>query len=252
VRVGQVYQPPPAESEKKAEKPTDKLHDLYQQAASRYAGMDSYIARLRRREQVHGKEQPEELMLFKFRKEPWSVYFKWLGDVGKGREVAYVKGQHGSMIHTLLAAGDMPLMPAGKRMALPPDNVFVKSASRHAITEAGIGVIIDQCGRAMEAQGRGQNSFGTLTYRGPTKRPEYPRPLETVEQQIPPGLEPLLPHGGRRWVFFDPASNLPVLLITHDDKGHEVEYYYYDLLQYPVKLDNTDFNPDSLWPSTGK
>jgi hypothetical protein len=252
VRVGQVYQPPPAESEKKAEKPTDKLHDLYQQAATRYAGMDSYIVRLRRREQVHGKDQPEELMLFKFRKEPWSVYFKWLGDAGKGREVVFVKGQHGNMIHTLLAAGDMPLMPAGKRMALPPDNVFVKSASRHAITEAGIGAIIEQCGRALEAQGRGQNSFGTLTYRGPTKRPECERPLETVEQRIPAGLEPPLPHGGRRWVFFDPASNLPVLLITHDDKGHEVEYYYYDLLQYPVKLDNTDFNPDSLWPSAGK
>jgi Protein of unknown function (DUF1571) len=245
--------PPPLPRVERGEiDPAAKLRDLYQQAATRYAGMDSYIARLRRREQVHGKDQPEELILFKFRKEPWSVYFKWLGNTGKGREVVYVKGQHGNMLHTLLAAGDMPLAPAGKRMALPPDNVFVKSASRHAITEAGIGVIIEQCGRALEAQKNGQNSFGSLTYRGLMKRPEYPHPLETVEQQIPARLESSLPQGGRRWIFFDPTSGLPVLLITHDEKGHEVEYYCYDLLQYPVKLDNADFDPDRLWGSRGK
>jgi hypothetical protein len=226
-----------------------KLKDLYQQAASRFAGMDSYIARLRRREQVHGKDQPEELILFKFRKQPWSVYFKWLGETGKGREVVYVKGQHGKMLHTLLAAGDMPLMPAGKRMALAPDNVFVKSASRHAITEAGIGVIIEQFGQALKAQENGKSALGFLTYRGATKRPEFDQPLETVEQQVPPGAEASLPQGGRRWVFVDPASHLPVLLITHDDKGHEVEYYCYDRLQYPVRLDDSDFNPDKLWPS---
>jgi hypothetical protein len=73
-----------------------------------------------------------------------------------------------------------------------------------------------------------------------------------VEQQIPPGCEPALPKGGRRWVFIDPANNLPVLLITHDDKGHEVEYYCYDLVQYPVKLDDSDFNPELLWPSARK
>jgi len=42
--------------------------------------MDSYIARLTRREQVNGKKQPEEIILFKFRQQPWSVYFKWLGE----------------------------------------------------------------------------------------------------------------------------------------------------------------------------
>src|SRR5262249_40077804 len=89
---------------------------LVQQAPASYAGIDSYIARLTRREVVNGKNE-EEVMLFKFRKEPWSVYFKWLGENGKGREVIFVKGQHGSQIHTLLAAGDHPLKPAGSRMS---------------------------------------------------------------------------------------------------------------------------------------
>ena len=66
---------------------------------------------------------------------------------------------------------------------------------------------------------------------------------------IPPGVEPQLPRGGRRWLFFDPASHLPVLMITHDNMDHEVEYYCYDRIQYPVKLDDLDFDPDKLWPT---
>jgi hypothetical protein len=226
-----------------------KLRELYNQAALRFATIDSYVARLRRREQVKGKDQPEELMLFKFRKQPWSVYFKWLGQTGNGREVIYVKGQHGDMIHTLLAAGDMPLAPAGKHMALAPDNVFVRSASRHAITEAGVGVMIEKFGLALASQERDEKRFGPLAYVGAAKRPEYDTSLETVEHVIPPGVEPQLPRGGRRWLFFDPASHLPVLMITRDDKDHEVEYYCYDRLQYPVKLDDLDFDPDKLWPA---
>jgi hypothetical protein len=222
---------------------------LYNQAASRFASIDSYMARLRRREFFKGKDQPEELILFKFRKQPWSVYFKWLGAEGQGRDVLYVKGQHGNMIHSLLAAGDMPLAPAGKRMALSPDNIFVRTASRHSITEAGIGNIIEKLGQGIEAQERGDKRLGTLTYLGPTKRPEFETPLDAVEHTLPPGLELQLPHGGRRWVFFDPVSHFPILMITHDDKGHEVEYYCYDRLQFPVKLDDLDFDPDKLWPA---
>jgi hypothetical protein len=222
---------------------------LYNQAALRFATIDSYVARLRRREQVKGKDQAEELILFKFRKQPWSVYFKWLGEQGHDREVIYVKGQHGDTIHTLLAAGDMPLAPAGKHMALPPDNIFVRSASRHAIIEAGIGVMIEKFGRALDAQEQGEKKFGPLTYIGSNKRPEFDMPLETLDHLIPPGIEPQLPRGGRRWVFFDSVSHLPVLMITHDDKDHEVEYYCYDRLQYPVKLDDFDFDPDRLWPA---
>src|SRR5437899_386649 len=107
--------------------PAVKLHALYREAAERYARVDSYIVRLMRREQINGKDKPEEVLLFKFRKEPWSVYFKWLGQEGAGREVIYVKGQHENKIHTLLAAGDMPLMPAGRRIALAPDSLVVRS-----------------------------------------------------------------------------------------------------------------------------
>lgn len=239
--------PPEAPAAPSVESPLAKLRALQRQAVERYATIPSYIVRLRRHEQINGKDKPEELLLMKFRQQPFSVYFKWLGTEGQGREVVYVKGQHGNQIHTLLAAGDMPLMPAGKRIALAPDNPFVRAASRHAITEAGIGRLIDHFGELLDSLDRGDQSHGTLKYLGPIKRPEYELPLETAEQTIPPGAEAPLPRGGRRWWLFDPVSHLPVLLITQNEAGHEVEYYCHDRFQYPVKLDDDDFNPDKLW-----
>src|SRR6266852_5409842 len=129
--------------------PVPKLHSLYREAAERYAKVDSYIVRLTRREQINGKDKPEEILLFKFRKEPWSVYFKWLGTESKGREVIYVRGHYENKIHTLLAACDIPLMPAGKRFAVTPDSPFVHSSTRHSIQEAGIGVLVENFGKAL-------------------------------------------------------------------------------------------------------
>lgn len=227
------------------------VRQLQQQAAAAYSGIDSYIARLTRREQINGKSEPEEVMLFKFRKQPWSVYFKWLGETGKGREVIFVKGQHGSQIHTLLAAGDHPLKAAGSRMALSPESVFVRMACRHPITEAGIGSSIERLGAVLDALERGDPRRGMLTDLGVQRRNDYATPLALVEQVIPAGAEQALPRGGKRLYGFDPNSHLPVLVVARDEKGNEVEYYRYDRLVYPVRLDDQDFDPDRVWGKAG-
>ncbi len=223
------------------------LRQLQRQAAAWYAGVDSYTARLTRREVVNGTAKPQEILLFRFRKEPWSVYFKWLGDAGKGREVVYVKGQYENKIHTRLAAGDAPLMPAGTKMALAVDSILVRSASRHSITEAGIGSCINHLGALLDAQEHGDKSHGVLTDLGLQKRPEFNQPVRGAELAIPAGLEPELPNGGRRQYFFDPEYHLPLLVVTHDNKDQEVEYYHYDRLLAPGHLDAADFDPDRLW-----
>jgi Protein of unknown function (DUF1571) len=195
---------------------------------------------------VKDKMQPEEVVLFKFRKEPWSVYFKWLGKEGHGREVLFVKGQHEGKIHTKLAACDSFIL-AGKRLALPPDNPMVRSASRYPITAAGIGASIDRIQALLQAEKRGDRSRGTLTVRQAVVRPEFSQPVAGLEQVIPVGAEELLPRGGHRLYCFDPISQLPVLISTRDERGREVEYYRYDRLQFPVGLDADDFNPDKIW-----
>jgi hypothetical protein len=226
-----------------------RLRLLQRTAAEYYARVDSYIVRLRRREQVSGKDKPEEVILLKFRKQPFSAHLIWLKE-NSGREVVYVKGQHEDKIHTLLAAGDMPLMPAGKRVALPPDSILVRSASRHSIHETGFGTTIERFGAAIDAMEKGDRRLGTFHYLGLMKRAEFETPYEAVEHIIPAGLEPPLPRGGKRLTLFEPTTKFPMLIITQDDTGHEVEYYCFDRLQYPVRLDDEDFDPDKLWPAS--
>jgi len=227
----------------------DRLPQIAREASESYSHIDSYIARLRRKEQINGRDKPEEVMLIKFRKQPWSVYFKWLGTEGAGREVIYVKGRYEDKILTLLAAGDMPLMPAGKRVALAPDSLLVRSSSRHAIYESGIGSLVDHFGQLVEVGSRGGMHGGSMKYLGSVRRPEFDHPCEAAEQIIAPGVEPSLPRGGRRLWVYDPILKLIVLTTAQDDTGHDVEYYCYDRFQFPVRLDDDDFNPDKLWPA---
>lgn len=230
--------------------PTSMPHtarQLIQQAADRCATLDSYIVRLTRRESMKGKAGPEEIISFSFRKKPFSVHLKWLGKTAEGREVIYVKDRFDNKIHTKVAAGDSLLIPAGARLSLSPDNPLVRAASRHPITDAGICKCIDSLVALLDASERGDHRFGTLTVLAPQKRPEYPQPVETLQRLIPPGVEPELPRGGRRLMFFDPEWRLPMLVITYDDKGNEVEYYRYDRMMTPANLDDDDFNPDKLW-----
>ena len=228
--------------------PFAAIRRLHREAVASYAVIDSYNVRLRRREQVNGKNKPEEVILFSFRKEPWSVHFKWIGETGKGREVVYVKGQYENKIHTLLAAGDNILLKAGTRFSLSPDSPLIRNESRHSISDAGVGHLIDNFGTVVEAAERGNLSLH-VKYLGLARRSELGAPVEAVQNDIPPGIDPQLPHGGRCLWYFDPANHLPVLLITYDERGQEVEFYCYDFFQFPVKLDDRDFNPDLLWPA---
>ncbi len=225
----------------------EAVEALHESARARYERIDSYIARLTRREVVKGKRRPEEVILFKFRKEPWSAYLKWLGQEGRGREGVYVKGRHQGKVHTRLAWGDLPLVPAGRRMALDPDGALMRAASAHPVTALGIGASIDKLGVVLAAQRRGDDSLGRLSHVGPARRPEFDAPADGVRHSVPRGLDPALPRGGSRTYFFHPHSGLPTLVVGLDHVGGEAEYYHYDRLQESVKLDDDDFDPDMLW-----
>ncbi len=226
--------------------PVKTPRDLLKAAQARLPELDSYIVRMARREVIGGKAMPEEVMLFRFRARPWSVYFKWLGKEGKGREVVFVKGQHGDKIHSLLAAGDVPFLPV-KRMSLSPDNALVKGAARHPISEAGIAACISRMERLLnDVQARGDKA-GRLAVLGPMQRPEFDKPVLALEHTIPPKEDETLPLGGKRTYYFDPDTNLPMLVTAEDEKGREAEYYRSDRLLTDVKLDDADFDPDRLW-----
>jgi len=224
----------------------DAPRRLHRDAVAAYARQPSYIARLKRREWVNGRPRPEETLIFKFREDPWSVHFKWLGQEGQGREVLYVRGQYGDKLHILTAANDVPFTPGGRLLALALDSILVRSSSPYPITEAGIGRLIERYGRLLDAVDNKQPA-AAVKYLGPTQRPEYPGVLEGIEGQLPASFAPEVPQGGKRTVFFDPTTKFPVVTATYDLAGQEVSYACFDRLQLGVRLDDDDFNPEKLW-----
>ena len=222
------------------------LRSLHQRAAARYAAMDTYTMRFKRREVVGGSAKPEEVIEGKFRREPFSVYFKWVGEEGKGREVCYVHGQNENLIHTLMAPGDLFLF-GGKVFRVSPDSSLVKSKSRYPITEAGLGSLIDRYGRLIAAVEKGDVSEGSAEYVGRRKRPEFDEPVDVALQVLAAKNDPSLPRGGQRFWHFDAKDGLPVLVLTLDETGREVEYYCHDRIVGPARLDDDHFNPEKLW-----
>jgi hypothetical protein len=229
------------------DKPAGDLQTLHKLAAESYSSINCYLVRFKRREQVAGKDMPEELMLMKFREQPRSIYMKWLAEVGHGRELIYVQGKFDDKLHIRLAAGDILLLPAGKKMSFALDSPLVRAKSRHLITEAGVGQSIEMFGSLVKDLNNKDDRSGSLKYLGLVKRPEFEGKVEGVLQTIPPKSENTLPRGGQRYWYFDTRLRFPVLLVTFDEKQHEVEYYCFDRWYFPGQFFEDEFNPNVLW-----
>jgi len=226
------------------------LRQLANKALEKEKSLNSYICRLRRREQASAKTEPMEVIMLKYRRSPLSLHFKWLGDENKGRELVYVKGQFDDKVQVVTGQGDW--LGPGRYMQFSPDSELMKSRSRYPITEGGIGAAVVRFSALLDAIDHGQPNAGSVRYLGKKTRAESPSPMETVEQIILPGVESFLPKGGTRYLYFDETTSLPLLIQTYDHNHYEVEYYCFDRFQAPVPLDDADFDPMKLWPTAKK
>lgn len=243
--------PPPEKTPVPTTTNPQTIDELHQAAMDSFANVHSYCARLRRRESRDGKPKPEELVLFKERKSPFSVHFKWIGPEATGREVLYVQGKYGDKLNLVTAAGDVPFTPAGKRISMARDSMFVKAANpNHDITHAGLGHNLRDLS-ALYAAAKSPQSGVTAKLLGPVQRPECKEQLMGVEIKLPPGRDPDLPRGGSRQVFYCPTTHLPILYLSFDEMGRDFNYNSYDRLQLDLKLDDADFDPDTLWGGSG-
>lgn len=220
---------------------------VLKQASVAWGRIDTYDVHMTRREVVGGKMNPQEEVLMTFRKQPFSVYLRNVGDAGKGRQVLYVQGQYKDEMQILTGAGDgIP----GLRVSKSPDDPQVRGRSRHSIREAGFGNSIDRIARVVDLVEAGKLPSETVKYVGVTKRPEFgERALEQVTRQVAPRDEGL-DAGGTWQVFFDagadaaPSYGLPVLAVLTDARGGEVEYVCYTRFQSPSA--NPDFSAERL------
>ncbi len=222
---------------------------LLDAANKRYADLTDYEARLVKREVVNGKQLPQDEIVYRLRTSPLSVYMKVLSAEGQGREVMYVKGQFDNKIHLITGKGDHLLAGAGYKTDMDPDSKAATAKSRYRIYEAGFGRTLTGLAKALNPpDGSSPPAVKTL---GLVQRKEVPYALEGVEVTIRAGEDPMLAKGGRRQVFFDPKPDspgyvLPILVVTTDADGKEVEYYFFDQLKVPSGMKDADWNPATL------
>ncbi len=252
----QNVQPVKDEPKGETKKPVGKenlaeVRKLLDAAAKTYAGVPDYEAKLVRREVVGGKAMPTEEMTCAHRKEPFSVYLQVTGEAGKGREMLYVKGQNAGKLIVVTGKGDNVLLGTGKRMELDPDSSLITGKSRNRVTEAGMGKMLATIEKYVAQAEAGKRPADTVKFIGATENPQGKAPLTTIELVFQAGDEPTLPKGGSRTYGFDadkksPAYGLPVLIVTTDDKGKEVEFYSFSGFKLPAKFTDADFSPDRL------
>jgi hypothetical protein len=221
--------------------PLDQPIELAQKAREKYRTIHDYSCILIKRERIDGQLQPMEFIQMKMRNRPFSVYMKWQQPY-EGREAIYVDGQYGGklMVHST----GLEKTVAGT-VALDPRGEMAMENSRHAITEAGLGNLINQLCTRWESErklGKTQVELKDLKVDGrscvcvKTLHPNEPRNFTYY----------------RARVFFDKETSLPIRFEAYDwprrggaADGDLVEEYTYRDLKFNISLTANDFNTEN-------
>lgn len=243
-----ILEPEPKPQPKPTASPGDlkTVRGLVDEAAKRFVAIPDFESKLTKRETVSGKKQPTEEMRFLFRQEPFSVRLTVTGEHGRGREVVFVKGQNNGKLIIVTGEGDNRLLGAGKKLELDPDNPLATSRTRGKIEDSGIGRPIRVLSKFVEEAEAGKRPADSIRSLGKVERKEFGSPVDGVEVTLKTSDDPLMPKGGKRQYYFDvdpksPSYRLPVLVITSEPDGAEVEYYCFTDFKAPAKLTDADF-----------
>ena len=115
---------------------------LVAKAQEAYAKVRDYSCTLVKREVIEGKLTPNHVIALKMRTSPFSVSMRWQEPKElKDQEVCFIAGKNN---------GEMRVRPAGLLgaigfVSLSPDDERARQTSKHRITDAGLGWLIDQC-----------------------------------------------------------------------------------------------------------
>jgi len=211
--------------------PTPDPWALAQRCWERLGDVEDTVCVFFKTERVAGKLLPTQTIQLKVRREPFSVYTRWLSPPFKGREVIYQEGRFQGKVVAYL--GD--LFGFESIFTFAPDAAQVMEGNRHAITEAGICHITTRLyEQFQEARRQGTlraRSLGSQTYLG--------RPTWKIMR--------ILEDGGYRYWNIDTELLLPIRVITYDSSHQLQEAYDFKDLQLNVGLTDDDFDPQILW-----
>jgi len=219
--------------------PLDEPLRLIGEASQAFQGVKDYTCLLVSRERIKGELEAENVMSMKVRKEPLSVYLRWqaprrLAD----QEVCYVAGHNNGMMR-VHAPGLLGLLGF---LNIDPRDPRVFEHSRHDITEAGIGHLIEQFGSYWQAERplkRLQVSIAEY---------EFDQRRCTRVEGTYPNSKPGEFYAYRTAIYFDHENHLPIRVENYGwpyaggpPGGALLESYSHVDLRLNVNLDTQAF-----------
>jgi hypothetical protein len=233
--VGRAQNPPAPPAN-----PMDVPLQLIAEAQQSYQGIADYACLFIKRERIRGQLQPENYIQMRVRTAPFSVYLYWQRPRAlAGQEACYVAGRNNGM----LRAHSTGFLGVAGFVSLDPNDPRCLENSRHAITEAGIGNLIDRFGKGWEGERRlNRTQVGLAEYKYDERRCVR---VETIHPDNGGGQF----HFYRSLVYFDKQTHLPIRVENYDwprrggdPNGDLVESYSYTGLRLNVRLPDSVFN----------
>jgi hypothetical protein len=219
--------------------PLDEALRLIALARDSYGRVQDYTCTLVKRERLGAQMPPDSVVAMAVRTRPFSVYLRWKEPRSlAGQEVCYVAGRNDGMMRVRPNG----LLGAVGFVTLDPNDPRARQTSRHNVTEAGIGNLIERFAARWEAERR--QNFTQV------RIAEYEfnkRRCTRVETAHPAHARGQVLHY-RSVLYFDKETHLPIRVECYDwpagpgDPGQLIEVFSFVNLRLNVGLGDEVFN----------
>ena len=202
-------------------------------AEAAYDRVESYTAIFHKQQRIAGKLLDEENIFLKFRKQPYSLYMKWVTEPYKESELLYVVGWNKDRIKAH-RGGFFSFIVRN----LNPDDPILMENDLRPVTSTGVGFLLQTVAINM----RKAIKAGALTFTDRGKENIYGR--DTQVKVIDIRHENAEDYDGAQFVINqDVESKIPIRIKVYDRDGRLVENYGYENLNLDARLSNADFDP---------
>lgn len=202
-------------------------------AEAAYDSVATYTAVFHKQQRVAGKLLPEETILLKCRKKPFSLYMKWIRAPYKGSELLYVAGWNEGRIRAH-RGGILRFVTRN----IDPRDAGLMADNLRPVTSTGIGYLLDTVATNI----RKAIKVGEVTFSERGQETVYGRNTQIVEVTFP--KERAKDYDGYRYVINqDVETKMLVRIRIYDRDDRLVENYGYENLDLNAPLADADFDP---------
>lgn len=207
--------------------------DWLREAEAAYDRVSAYTAVFHKQQRVAGKLLPEETIFLKSRKNPFSLYMKWIRAPYEGSELLYVEGWNEDRARAH-RGGILRFFTRN----LDPKDPGLMSGNLRPVTSTGIGYLLENVATNI----RKAIKFSELKFFERGQETVYGRNTQVLEVVFP--KENARNYEAYRYVINqDVESKILVRIRVYDQDDQLVENYEYEKLGLNAPLADVDFDP---------